>query len=189
MSQGQGTRNGIHGNNEATFEQSFSRLQEVVQRLSVGNLTLQEALAAFEEGMALASRCGKLLDEAELRVKQVSAKAVRSGAEAVERLESVVPEAAAEGPAATVFETFEQQIIIDTVVPPASPPAPRAGNAAPARTQWEGRPAPQAPAPGPSAGQQRPGFAVRPPSGGGTADQEDKYAESLDLDPLFDDED
>ena len=61
-----------HGNYSATFEQQFGRLQEVVQRLSDGNLTLQEALSAFEEGMSLADRCAQMLDEAELRVKQVS---------------------------------------------------------------------------------------------------------------------
>ncbi len=76
--QPQGNRNGIHGADGATFEQSFSRLQEVVQKLSAGNLTLQEALAAFEEGMALAERCQTMLDQAQLRIKQVSAKAARS---------------------------------------------------------------------------------------------------------------
>src|SRR5438105_9510019 len=62
-----------------SFEESFRRLQEVVQRLSEGSLTLQEAMAAFEEGMSLADRCATMLDEAELRVKQVSDKALRAG--------------------------------------------------------------------------------------------------------------
>src|SRR6478672_5188675 len=86
--QPQGTRNGVHGDNGATFEQSFGRLQEVVQKLSAGSMTLQEALSAFEEGMALADRCTQLLDSAELRIQQVSARAARAGAEAANEIES-----------------------------------------------------------------------------------------------------
>jgi exodeoxyribonuclease VII small subunit len=70
---------GAHGENSASFEESFARLQEVVAKLSAGNLSLQEALGAFEEGMALADRCAQMLDEAELRVKQVSDKAAHAG--------------------------------------------------------------------------------------------------------------
>ncbi|HST03532.1 MAG TPA: exodeoxyribonuclease VII small subunit [Chloroflexia bacterium] len=70
---------GAHGKNSASFEESFARLQEVVAKLSAGNLSLQEALGAFEEGMALADRCAQMLDEAELRVKQVSDKAAHAG--------------------------------------------------------------------------------------------------------------
>lgn len=72
-----------HGENSASFEQSFSRLQEVVQKLSEGNLTLQQALGAFEEGMMLADSCAQMLDEAELRVKQVSERAMRDGSASV----------------------------------------------------------------------------------------------------------
>ncbi len=66
-----------------SFEQSFQTLQEVVRKLSEGNLTLQDALAAFEEGMALADRCGNMLEEAELRVKQVGERAMHAGSAAV----------------------------------------------------------------------------------------------------------
>jgi exodeoxyribonuclease VII small subunit len=70
---------GAHGENGASFEESFTRLQEVVGKLSTGNLSLQEALGAFEEGMGLAGTCARMLDEAELRVKQVSDRAVHAG--------------------------------------------------------------------------------------------------------------
>jgi exodeoxyribonuclease VII small subunit len=76
-----------HGDNSATFEQCFARLQEVVSKLSEGNLTLQEALGAFEEGMGLADRCSAMLDQAELRVKQVSDRALRSGAAALAQMD------------------------------------------------------------------------------------------------------
>ena len=78
-----GTIRSIGGNGRDTgaesFEQNFQNLQEVVRKLSEGNLTLQDALSAFEEGMALADRCGAMLEEAELRVKQVSERAMRAG--------------------------------------------------------------------------------------------------------------
>ena len=84
----QGKGNGVHGENGVTFEQSFGRLQEVVQRLSEGSLTLQEALTSFEEGMALADMCLQMLDEAESRLRQVSARTARSAAQALEDLDA-----------------------------------------------------------------------------------------------------
>ena len=77
-----------HGGNSETFEESFRQLQEVVRRLSEGSLTLQDALSSFEEGMRLADRCSTMLDEAELRVKQVSERAMLEGAAAVSALDS-----------------------------------------------------------------------------------------------------
>ena len=76
-----------HGENSATFEENFARLQQVVAKLSEGNLTLQEALSAYEEGMSLAERCARMLDEAELRVKQVSERAMRAGSAALAELD------------------------------------------------------------------------------------------------------
>lgn len=77
-----------HGENRPSFEENFSRLQEVVTRLSEGNLTLQEALSAYEEGMSLADRCAKMLDEAELRVTQVSDRALRAGSASLSELDA-----------------------------------------------------------------------------------------------------
>jgi exodeoxyribonuclease VII small subunit len=81
---------GAHGENSASFEESFGRLQEVVGRLSAGSLSLQEALGAFEEGMQLADRCARMLDEAELRVKQVSERAMRAGSASLVELDEVI---------------------------------------------------------------------------------------------------
>ena len=41
--------------------------------LEAGELPLEEALTLFERGQALAARCGQLLDQAELKVKQLTA--------------------------------------------------------------------------------------------------------------------
>src|SRR4051794_38525359 len=82
------TSGSAHGDNRPSFEQNFTRLQEVVAKLSDGNLTLQEALSAYEEGMSLADRCARMLDEAELRVKQVSERALRSASSSLTDLDA-----------------------------------------------------------------------------------------------------
>lgn len=51
-----------------SFEQSVERLGEIVRLLERGEAPLSESLALFEEGTALISTCGKMLDEAEQKV-------------------------------------------------------------------------------------------------------------------------
>ncbi len=51
-----------------TFEESITRLEEVVKLLERGDAPLDSALALFEEGTALIKTCTKLLDEAEQKV-------------------------------------------------------------------------------------------------------------------------
>jgi exodeoxyribonuclease VII small subunit len=53
---------------EGGFEQSISRLEEIVGRLEGEDLDLEESLALFEEGVKLAEACGARLDAAEKRV-------------------------------------------------------------------------------------------------------------------------
>ena len=50
------------------FEQSLSRLEEIVQKLENGDLMLSDSLKLFEEGTELISVCTKMLDEAEQKV-------------------------------------------------------------------------------------------------------------------------
>ena len=45
---------------------------KTVQKLETGGLTLEESLALFERGQALAAHCSVQLDEAELTVRQLS---------------------------------------------------------------------------------------------------------------------
>lgn len=56
---------------ELSFEEAFRELEETVRKLEEGNLTLDESIALFERGTQLAARCGKLLDQAELKVRQL----------------------------------------------------------------------------------------------------------------------
>lgn len=53
------------------FEEAFAQLEEIVQQLEEGDLSLQESLALYERGMALTRHCQDLLDRAELRVTQL----------------------------------------------------------------------------------------------------------------------
>ncbi|UCC86736.1 MAG: exodeoxyribonuclease VII small subunit [Anaerolineales bacterium] len=54
-----------------SFEEAFTELEELVQQLEAGDLTLDQAMALFERGMALATQCNVQLDASELRVQQL----------------------------------------------------------------------------------------------------------------------
>ncbi len=54
-----------------SFEQAFAQLEETVQKLEAGNLSLEETIALYQAGMALSKRCGQQLDEAELSIKSL----------------------------------------------------------------------------------------------------------------------
>lgn len=54
-----------------TFEQAFRELETTVTQLESGDLPLEQALALFERGQALAARCAELLDRAEIRLRQL----------------------------------------------------------------------------------------------------------------------
>jgi len=54
---------------EPTFEAGLKRLEEVLDSLEHGDLALEEAMRAFEEGVQLVRFCHKKLDEVEQRVE------------------------------------------------------------------------------------------------------------------------
>lgn len=54
---------------ELSYEQAFEELEATVRRLEAEELPLEEALALFERGQALAARCNTLLDQAELKLR------------------------------------------------------------------------------------------------------------------------
>ena len=57
------------------FEKSLTRLEEVVKRLEGADLSLDEAMRLFEEGVKLSRECQKQLEEAEGRVEILLKKA------------------------------------------------------------------------------------------------------------------
>jgi exodeoxyribonuclease VII small subunit len=51
-----------------TFENAIKRLESIVHDLEGGDLTLDEALKKFQEGVKLSKFCSNKLDETEKRV-------------------------------------------------------------------------------------------------------------------------
>lgn len=51
-----------------TFENAMKRLETIVQELESGDLTLDEALKKFQEGVKLSKFCSNKLDETEKKV-------------------------------------------------------------------------------------------------------------------------
>ncbi len=57
---------------ELSYEEAFDELQAVVDELEAGKLALEESLALFERGQALSTRCSTLLEQAELRLTELT---------------------------------------------------------------------------------------------------------------------
>jgi exodeoxyribonuclease VII small subunit len=55
-----------------TFETMMERLQGLVARLEDGNLTLEDSIRSFEEGMDLVRRCTEVLNQAEERIRKLT---------------------------------------------------------------------------------------------------------------------
>jgi exodeoxyribonuclease VII small subunit len=53
---------------EKKFEVAMKRLEAIVESLERGDLSLEESLKIFEEGMGLVNFCSKKLEEAEQKV-------------------------------------------------------------------------------------------------------------------------
>ncbi|HJO25448.1 MAG: exodeoxyribonuclease VII small subunit [Myxococcota bacterium] len=62
---------GAEAAEETSFEQALEALEAIVDRLEQGDLPLEDALAAFEKGVALTRRCAGELDTAERRIEEL----------------------------------------------------------------------------------------------------------------------
>jgi exodeoxyribonuclease VII small subunit len=51
------------------FEDALARLEQIVDTLEAGNLPLEDSLKVFEEGVVLARRCARYLEDAERRIE------------------------------------------------------------------------------------------------------------------------
>ena len=54
------------------YEQSVSRLEEIVELLENGELPLEESMKIFEEGTKLSDECYSMLSKAEQKITQIS---------------------------------------------------------------------------------------------------------------------
>jgi exodeoxyribonuclease VII small subunit len=57
---------------DMTYEQAFNELEAIVNDLEADEHPLADALALFERGQALARRCAQMLEDAELKVQELS---------------------------------------------------------------------------------------------------------------------
>ncbi len=55
-----------------TYEKAVARLEEIVDKLENGNLSLEEMMKLYEEGTSLAAKCSKSLDAAQLKITELS---------------------------------------------------------------------------------------------------------------------
>lgn len=56
--------------NTLSYEAASEKLEGILAALESGELSLEESLALYEKGAALANHCEATLDNAELRVRQ-----------------------------------------------------------------------------------------------------------------------
>jgi exodeoxyribonuclease VII small subunit len=54
-----------------SFEESLKKLETIVEKLEKGDLSLEESLKLFEEGVGLSAVCKKELEEAEGKVEML----------------------------------------------------------------------------------------------------------------------
>jgi exodeoxyribonuclease VII small subunit len=54
------------------FEDALARLEQIVDTIEAGNLSLEDSLKVFEEGVVLARRCAKYLEDAERRIEALT---------------------------------------------------------------------------------------------------------------------
>lgn len=57
---------------ELTYEQAISRLEEIVGILEKNEVSLDEALALFEEGTKLTSFCADKLKNAKVKITEIN---------------------------------------------------------------------------------------------------------------------
>ena len=66
----------------ADFETSLDALEQLVEKMEHGEMSLEDSLAAYERGVGLYRRCQAALEQAELRVRLLSDPQDPAGAEA-----------------------------------------------------------------------------------------------------------
>lgn len=57
------------------FEEAMEKLEKIVELLESGELSLEDSVKSFEEGIELSKLCKKKLESAENRVKKIVEKA------------------------------------------------------------------------------------------------------------------
>ena len=53
------------------FEVSLEKLEKIIEKLEDGDISLEDSVKSFEEGIGLVKECQKQLSQAELKVKKL----------------------------------------------------------------------------------------------------------------------
>jgi exodeoxyribonuclease VII small subunit len=61
----------LETNKELNFEDSLRRLQEISEKLESKEISLDESIKLYEEGIRLAKECYRILNEAELKITKL----------------------------------------------------------------------------------------------------------------------
>ncbi len=64
-------KDNLNGAGELNFELSFRRLEEILDRMNSGHITLDESLKLYEEADTLILSCAKSLNAAENRIEML----------------------------------------------------------------------------------------------------------------------
>lgn len=56
---------------EVSFEKSFARLEEILEKLHSGAVSLDDSLKLYEEADALITACGRKLNDAEQKIEKL----------------------------------------------------------------------------------------------------------------------
>ncbi len=57
---------------EKSFEESFRRLEKILEKLESEEVSLEETIKLYEEGLTLTKFCYDKLNDAELRIKEIN---------------------------------------------------------------------------------------------------------------------
>lgn len=57
---------------ERSIEENFTRLEEIIQRLETGEISLEEAFAGYSKGMKLLKDCNDQIDRVEKQVLKLT---------------------------------------------------------------------------------------------------------------------
>tara|TARA_A100001388_G_C28373626_1_gene313590 strand:+ start:240 stop:464 length:225 start_codon:yes stop_codon:yes gene_type:complete len=64
--------------NDLTYEDAFDRLQKITELLENGNVSLDDSIKYYEQGILLKNFCEKKLKDAEMKIKNVLDKSKNS---------------------------------------------------------------------------------------------------------------
>ncbi len=58
--------------NKISFEEAFQKLEEISKKIETEELSLDESLKLFEEGLKLSGYCSKILEDAKQKIETIT---------------------------------------------------------------------------------------------------------------------